>query len=187
MDRGRPGGHSRHLGCISEALHVTQPARESAAPGRSAGRDARSLPSTPLTAHTLLCSPPRASRAQGSQGALPHVLTSLTWPSVRNRLPPPLAPSPATPGSSPSPRPVLSPTWAHPGARRPRCPRSPGPAPAPPGKARCRGRTDKGGVQSSPALPQRREGAAAGPSPMSTEPEWDFLPESRWPGQRGRG
>lgn len=48
-------------------------------------------------------------------------------------------------------------------------------------KARPRGRTDKAGVQSSPALPTRREGGAALTGPMSGEPEWDFLPESRWP------
>lgn len=44
-----------------------------------------------------------------------------------------------------------------------------------------RGGTDKAGVQWSPALAPRKEGAAARAGPMSWEPEWDFLPESRWP------
>jgi hypothetical protein len=44
-----------------------------------------------------------------------------------------------------------------------------------------RGGTDKAGVQWSPALAPRKEGAVACAGPMSGEPEWDFLPESRWP------
>lgn len=44
-----------------------------------------------------------------------------------------------------------------------------------------RGGTDKAGVQWSPELAPRKEGAVACAGPMSGEPEWDFLPESRWP------
>ena len=62
-----------------------------------------------------------------------------------------------------------------------RLPKEPFARPRARGRARPRGRTDKAGVQSSPVLPPRREGTAALTGPMSEEPEWDFLPESRWP------
>lgn len=116
----------------------------------------------PVRTHTCAPSLPAASR-----DSCPAQPTSHGWP---RRLPPPPA--------------------LHVGALRRQAtsrPKEPRALPGAGGKARSWGRTDKAGVQSSPALPPRREGTAALTGPMNGEPEWDFLPESRWPELQGRG
>lgn len=109
----------------------------------------------------------KRTRAQGSPSLRPGQVPSLTHPTP-NRSPPPLR---THPGS----------TWAHPGARRPRAAHGAQSLPGAEREGAARGGTDKAGVQWSPALAPRKEGAAACAGPMSGEPEWDFLPESRWP------
>ena len=138
------------------------------------------VPIHSLPLHTLYSSPHVLSKCRITD-TLPrarthtHRLSPRRQPGLASRAPQP--PCGWLHGLYPSPA-------LHVGVTRrqaARLPKEPFARPGARGRARPRGRTDKAGVQSSPVLPPRREGTAALTGPMSGEPEWDFLPESRWP------
>lgn len=138
-----------------------------------------SHPLSPLIYNVLLFSP-RAFRVLDHTYAHSHTCTPYLAQLQAGTRP---RRTPTTPLQTPPPLPP-PPSALHVDAPRRQevaLPTSPSLVPAVGGKARPRGRTDIAGVQSSPVLPPRREGAAARTGPMSGEPEWDFLPESRWP------